>query len=349
MKNDEVKKFRINSKCFFLTYSQVPEDQIDLYDIENNLKLFFEKKNIKIEWYVIGKEHHEDGGVHYHIIFVLEKPYDCKNQYSLDVIAGGDGEGGKWQHGPRKGTVAGHGKYEATRNKIKVLGYCIKEGNYIEEGIDAKEYINSRTKKKSTIYATKLRDNEMDIKDIIKEDPEFYFTHKRKIDEFTVSVKKVKYEEEFKKHTNIDVKLYGWQKEAVQLLDKQSSREVLWIYETEGKTGKTDLAKWLHANKGAYLVRGGKVIDITKGYDYEKLVIFDYPRESTEFINYALIEMFKDGVIQSNKYDSHVKYCYGVTVVVFANVQPDLSNTISKDRIQLYEIKDKKKLNKIKI
>lgn len=316
MKNKVVKNtkgFRINAKCFFLTY---PQCLLTKEDVIDNLKLFCKNHHREIEWYVCALEEHEEDGLHIHLVFSLAEALDVKNENLLDVI------GGK------------HGNYQATRNKQSVIKYVIEDGDYIEEGIDAKEFLRLSMKKKSTLYATKLRDGELNVRDILKDDPEYYYNHKRKIDDYIITVKKLKNEDVYKENVLKDITLYGWQLEAQELLKDQTKRQILWIYDEIGNVGKSDYGRYLYSQGDCYLIRGGKVVDITKGYDYEKLIVFDIPRDNQEFINYSLIEMFKDGSVQSNKFDSHVKFSYGNKVLVLANSKPEVNNkTLSNDRI----------------
>ena len=128
-----------------------------------------------------------------------------------------------------------------------------------------------------------------------------------------------------------DSLLRPWQKDAVKQLDAQSNREVLWIVDSEGNKGKTYLSRYLVARGDCFLVRNGGTKDIAYSYNYEKIIVFDFVRSTEDFINYGVIENFKDGFIFSPKYQSTVKYFENAKVICFSNFEPD-KDLLSEDR-----------------
>lgn len=127
------------------------------------------------------------------------------------------------------------------------------------------------------------------------------------------------------------ISLRLWQKSILEILPLQDNRKILWVIDEKGNTGKTFLANYLMANYNAFYSRGGKGVDIAHAYDYQDYVIFDYPREHEEFVNYSIIEQFKDGRIWSPKFDSELKITRSPKVICFSNFNPDQSK-MSKDR-----------------
>lgn len=128
-----------------------------------------------------------------------------------------------------------------------------------------------------------------------------------------------------------DVNLRRWQIESIQVLDAQDDRKILWILDEEGGQGKTWLAKYLIVKRKAYYCNGGKVSDILFGYENQEYVVFDYTRDKEDYVNYSVIEMFKNGLAFSSKYESCMrifKYC---KVIIFSNFWPD-QNKLSYDR-----------------
>lgn len=124
----------------------------------------------------------------------------------------------------------------------------------------------------------------------------------------------------------------AWQAELLALLDgAPDQRQVLWYYDRVGGRGKTHLAKYLVDNRGAFYSRGGKAVDIAYAYKYESIVIFDYTRDHQDFVNYSMLEMFKDGMVTSSKYESVLKRCNCPHVIVFSNFEPDRTK-MSEDR-----------------
>nr|QLM02671.1 satellite replication initiator protein [Parsley severe stunt alphasatellite 3] len=125
-----------------------------------------------------------------------------------------------------------------------------------------------------------------------------------------------------------------WQKELSERLKMTpDDRTIIWVYGPYGGEGKTHYAKQL-LKEGFFYTRGGKCADVSYAYvvDPTRHVIFDIPRDKQDFINYSLIEMFKDRIIQSDKYEPCTIPCINnIHVVVFANMLPDPTK-ISEDR-----------------
>lgn len=128
--------------------------------------------------------------------------------------------------------------------------------------------------------------------------------------------------------------LRKWQRHALNLLEKQDDRKVLWIHDPTGNLGKSFLGNWMLANMDAFLVEGGKNADIAHAYDYEPYVIFDYTRCQEERVNYAVIESFKNGRLFAPKYESKLKVFESAKVIAFSNFDPDREK-LSADRWQV--------------
>lgn len=141
-------------------------------------------------------------------------------------------------------------------------------------------------------------------------------------------------------------KLLPWQEVIKKTLYAQGDREVLWIENSEGNAGKTQLGKHL-LDEGAFFTRGGKWADLAYRYDHEDVVVYDLTKTQEDFIPYKQIEMFKDGIIESNKYVSCLKqpelgFC---KIVIFANYYPDVT-AASIDRWNIYSLDAKGNLTK---
>lgn len=128
-----------------------------------------------------------------------------------------------------------------------------------------------------------------------------------------------------------------WQVQVLKKIQEQGKRKILWVHESKGNVGKSYLARHLQVVKNAFYVRNAKKHDIAFAYNYEKIVVFDLTRSDQEFLNYSLIESFKDGRIFSGKYQSIMKIFKIPRVVIFANWEPDLSK-LSKDRWQVIDL-----------
>lgn len=129
-----------------------------------------------------------------------------------------------------------------------------------------------------------------------------------------------------------------WQQQVVQTLAQEPhDRRIDWIIDYEGGKGKTFLAKHLVTKQQAFYTNGGKAIDIFHAYQGQRIVIFDFVRETQDFVNYGAIEAIKNGIMSSNKYDSTLKVYNTPHVVVFANFPPQ-ENKLSKDRLNVITI-----------
>ncbi len=131
--------------------------------------------------------------------------------------------------------------------------------------------------------------------------------------------------------------LRTWQTSALELLAKQNEREVLWIMDSTGGKGKSFLAKWLCVMKDAFYIEGGKKADISYAYDFQSTVVFDLSRATEEFVNYSTIESFKNGMLFSPKYESHMKMFKPAQVIVFSNWAPD-RRQLSADRWNVIDL-----------
>ena len=68
------KQFRLRVKKLFLTYPQLDKN------IEFLKEEVLSKLKLKhIEYYLIGEEKHEDGGIHIHCFFELKTSFDTMN------------------------------------------------------------------------------------------------------------------------------------------------------------------------------------------------------------------------------------------------------------------------------
>jgi len=132
--------------------------------------------------------------------------------------------------------------------------------------------------------------------------------------------------------------MYGWQEGVMDMLgDPPHDRQILWVFDAFGNSGKTYLARYLRQERGAFYCNGGKGIDICYAYDCEPIVIFDYVRDAKDFVNYGVIEQIKNGILTSSKYESRTKIFATPHVMVFANFAPELSK-FSCDRLAVIEL-----------
>jgi hypothetical protein len=121
------------------------------------------------------------------------------------------------------------------------------------------------------------------------------------------------------------------------IMSSQDDRKVLWVWEEQGKVGKTFLAKWLMVWRQAFYIQNGKNADIAHAFAHQTHVVLDLTRSQEGMLNYGMIESFKNGIFFSPKYNSITKRFKPVKLVVFANWAPDRSK-LSADRWDIHHI-----------
>jgi len=144
--------------------------------------------------------------------------------------------------------------------------------------------------------------------------------------------------------------LKKWQEQVLELVKPEipDDRTVHWIYDESGCMGKTVFSKYLYATQNAIVATGGGAKDIAcllaclkkEGRDLNRKTtfIFNFPR-STEGISWKAVELVKDGMMTSSKYESSTMYFNNPHVICFSNELPDMSK-LSKDRWRIWTIKD---------
>jgi len=143
-----------------------------------------------------------------------------------------------------------------------------------------------------------------------------------------------------------EVKVYEpnlpWQ---LELLGRVSNdREIEWIYDPIGNTGKTCFAKYLFIKKKWPYFIGGKgndILHILTTYVMEKgepeVILFDFPRSLEGRISYAAIESIKNGIWSSGKYEGTCVAINCPRIIILSNWLPDRSE-LSADRWWIREI-----------
>lgn len=145
-------------------------------------------------------------------------------------------------------------------------------------------------------------------------------------------------------------KLRGWQSELLPMLikDDVDRREIIYIWDSEGNTGKTIMSEYLHTFHAA-IITGGKERDmkyaITRWEEitskYPAIIIVDICRSEDEH-DFTGIESIKNGLFFSGKYESAMLHSVKKpNVVVFSNFPPKVEN-LSLDRWKIGNIKDGK-------
>lgn len=143
-----------------------------------------------------------------------------------------------------------------------------------------------------------------------------------------------------------------WMAQLEELLKRpQNTRDIFWIFETQGGVGKTSWARsYTYHNKPKVLYVMGKIADISYGIAKNeeknpfgtKVIIYDLPRATNlKNFDYTKLEQIKNGIMFNTKYESGMLIPNPPHLVIFANVMPEFGK-LSRDRWHCYEIQDNK-------
>lgn len=139
-----------------------------------------------------------------------------------------------------------------------------------------------------------------------------------------------------------------WQQVVIDYVNSTPQpREIMWIWESRGNTGKSWLAKYLFLTYQAILAGGCRkdvfhqvVTWMEKNEADPALILIDVPRDRMKYFQYSTLEALKDGLGASGKYES---CCFWMLepphVIVFSNSPPD-EEAMSQDRWKIVDITD---------
>lgn len=156
-KEAKEKPFRFHSKSAFLTYPQCDKGKEWLMD-------FLKSKDAKL--CVIGEEdHHETLGKHLHAYVEFNKKIDTTNPRFFDYE----------NYHPNIGMDKSNGKKDTKASKTDMIKYVIKDGDYIEYGIDVDEYLEA-VKDKRAYIAKELMEGKKTLCEAVEEEPKLLYT-----------------------------------------------------------------------------------------------------------------------------------------------------------------------------
>lgn len=135
-----------------------------------------------------------------------------------------------------------------------------------------------------------------------------------------------------------DGELRPWQADLFTRLEGQADdRTVEFIVDREGGFGKSWFCGYLFSRfVDCQLLGPGKRDDIAHAIDRRtRVFLFNIPRGQAEYLNYGLLEMIKDRMVLSPKYESTMKILIHTPhVCVFMNEEPDQSK-MTEDRYNI--------------
>jgi hypothetical protein len=227
------------------------------------------------------------------------------------------------------------------------MEYCTKEETKdVKHDIwwfPNREYVLSQVNPKTTL-SSMVDKYIKDPSSVLKDDK--FILHKRAIEETAHLRKRQKKHVELKEEY-INVILRPWQQILEILLQKQTHRQVFWVYDIDGNTGKSWFKKYMYSHHNWMALDAKTSIDHI-GHLVEQSdppgICFDIPRSDTA-VSWRSIENLKDGFISTTKYQGFAGPIGSKKILVFANHEPPIRNeqdklNLSIDRWIVFYIKD---------
>lgn len=138
-----------------------------------------------------------------------------------------------------------------------------------------------------------------------------------------------------KKHI-IDIELYDWQHDIINMLDKEpDDRSIYWFFSEDGDKGKTTFQKWYHLkykDKYDILCLDGSSSDMKNGIIQfmknnenrtPEIIFMNIPKNKGNDISYTGLETIKDMWFYSGKYEGGMVNGPRPHLLVFANKPPN--------------------------
>jgi hypothetical protein len=263
----------------------------------------------KISYIVIGKEVGDSGTPHLQIYFRSAK----KVRFSV----------------VKKWLLPASPHIEAAIDPPSAADYCKKDGDYEELG----SFTQERQRSDIIEFRDFVKDGNRDRKRILEEYPEIVAKYPRFVKECCDAYRPV--------YKLPSYELHPWQSSLNNVLKlPANSREIIFVVDTTGNTGKSWFADYfcsLHDN--AQVLEMGKKADVAYAINPEcRVFFFDITREINEYMNYSVLEALKNGRIFSSKYDSCMTRLTTIPhVVVLMNQHPDMSK-LSLDRYKIINL-----------
>jgi len=135
--------------------------------------------------------------------------------------------------------------------------------------------------------------------------------------------------------------LREWQAALFDRLGNQpDDRTVEFFVDLVGGSGKSWFCGYVFSRMdGVQLLGPGKRDDLAHMVDVRsRIFLVNVPRGQMEYLNYGVLEMLKDRMVLSPKYESSMKILLNTPhVIVFSNEEPDMTK-MSADRYLMHEL-----------
>lgn len=219
------------------------------------------------------------------------------------------------------------------RRPKEAAEYCKKEGDYEEFGVFPDDLGQGRrTDIERFVEWIRTLDRYPDQRTICREWPHVFARFHATLPSIITA--------NLPERAAVEGELRAWQSDLITVLDGEpNDREVIFVVDPDGGAGKSWFCRYCLSRYGCQILRVGKRDDIAHMIDVSKSVfLFDVPRSQMEFLQYSVLEMLKDMMISSPKYNSIMKEMVSVPhVIVLCNEEPDFTK-LSQDRYNIIRL-----------
>jgi hypothetical protein len=208
--------------------------------------------------------------------------------------------------------------------------YCIKDGDFVEFG----EFPSNPGQRNDIASVVAWADNYQTVNGVAAESPDIAIEQPVAYIRFPRLARALFHRAPAP--TLQEGELRPWQRDLVVELETEADdRSIIFYVDEEGNKGKSWLCRYLVTKfpRKVQLMSSGKVTDMAYAVDTRKSIfLFNIQRAQMEFFQYSILEMLKDRVVFSSKYQSVTKLFGHLNhVIVFCNEMPDMSK-MSVDR-----------------
>lgn len=285
---------------------------------EEFIKGLFDDDDKDLEYVVYGREVGESGTFHLQGFVQFGTPI-TREEVLLN-------------NGPAQRLFQAH--WTKARRIQKARDYCLKDGDYVEHGTFC-----MRQGKRTDLdeFKAAVEAGGMTPRIARKMYSETYARYHRFAEAYI---------NDHKKPPTVETHpMYQWQLALNDYIQNRpvSDREVIFVVDTVGNTGKTWFAKYLYAQshnggKKVQYMTPGKINDMSHNLEEDlEAIVIDCPRSRLEMFQYDFIEYIKNELVFSPKYESKMKVIPKCHVVVFMNEEPDRTK-LSKDRYTIMNV-----------